>query len=204
LLPSEWAPASAEVAGQTANLLLITVHPEHVSPAVLRLVNILAVIGKEPQQSADEFAKVVGIQAPQIGNADLQPGTVSLWFRDENRVIERMQSIPGKAERKRHRRKYAEGELEAERVFYFRGPEGKMNLRAHNLSMFLQMAEGIDDETWLFHLHKGDYSKWLSQAIKDKELGAIVQRVEEDSSLSPKESRQEISKAIEEKYTASA
>jgi hypothetical protein len=115
-----------------------------------------------------------------------------------------MQSVRGKAERKRHRRKYAEGELEPERVFYFRGSQGKLNLRAQNLSTFLQLAAGVDDETWLFHLHRGDYSKWLSLAIKDTDLGEQVRHIEEDHSLSAVRSREEIAKAIEAKYTAPA
>ena len=54
-----------------------------------------------------------------------------------------------RAEHRRHSRKYAEGELPQDRSFYFRGPQGKLNLRAQNLMVFLQMAEGVDDETWL-------------------------------------------------------
>src|SRR5437763_1621565 len=46
-----------------------------------------------------------------------------------------------KAERRRHRRKYADGELPPDRSFFFRGPNGKLNLRAQNLQMFLQIAE---------------------------------------------------------------
>jgi hypothetical protein len=175
-----------------------------VSPAALRLVNILAVIGKEPYKAAEEFANVIGIAAPPIARDDLDAGEVTVWFRDSNEVIERMQSVPGKAERKRHRRKYAEGELEPERVFYFRGAEGKMNLRAQNLTTFLQLAAGIDEETWLYHLRRGDYSNWLSCAIKDPDLGEDVRRVEQDRSLSADQARLEITKAIEAKYTAPA
>lgn len=204
LLPSSWAPASAEVAGQTASLLLITVHPEHVSPAALKLVNILAVIGMEPQKFAEEFARVVGIAPPRITTPNLNPGEASVWFRDSNEVIERMQSVPGKAERKRHRRKYAQGELEQERVFYFRGNEGKLNLRANNLNTFLQLAAGVDDDTWRYHLERGDYSNWLSSSIKDEDLSEVVKRIEENRGLSPAQSREEIAKAIEERYTAPA
>jgi len=135
-------------------------------------------------------------------SSDLNAGEVAVWFLDSNEAIDRMQAVPGNAERKRHRRKYAEGELEPERVFYFRGAAGKMNLRAHNLNTFLQLAEGVDDDTWLFHLQRGDYSKWLSSAVKDSELGEEVKRVEEDRSLSATETRRAISKAIEAKYTA--
>lgn len=201
LLPSEWAPAIAEVAGQKASLFLVTVHPGHVSPAVLRLVNILAVIGSEPARAAEEFSQVIGIETPAIPEAALKPGEVSVWFRDRNEVIANMQSIPSQAERKRHRRKYAEGQLEPERVFYFRGPEQKMNLRAQNLMMFLQIAEGVDDDTWLFHLRGGDYSNWLTEGVKDAELGETVRRIEQDSALTAAQTRQEIAKAIQEKYT---
>ena len=204
LLPSEWVPASVELLAQTSGMLLVTVHPEHVSPAALRMVDILAVIGKQPDKAAEEFAGVIGIAPPAIPSGDLNPGEASIWFRDSNEVIARMQSEPGYAERKRHRRKYAEGELEAERVFYFRGAEGKMNLRVQNLNTFLQIAEGIDDDTWLFHLHRGDYSNWLSCALKDSELGEEVRRIEHDRSLSPSETRRQVAKAVEAKYTAPA
>lgn len=204
LLPTDWAPASAEVAGQTASLLLITVHPEHVSPAALKLVNILAVIGKEPEKFSQEFASAIGISPPPIANADLKPGEASVWFRDSNEVIERLQSLPGRAERKRHRRKYAQGELEQERVFYFRGPQGKLNLRANNLNTFLQLVAGIDDDTWRYHLERGDYSNWMSSSIKDDDLGQEVKCIEENRSFSPAQSREEIARAIEKRYTAPA
>jgi HAD superfamily hydrolase (TIGR01484 family) len=204
LLPSSWAPASVEVAGQTASMVLVTVHPAHVSEAALRLVNVLTVIGKEPKRSAEEFAKGAGIETPAIPTHDLDPGEASVWFRDSNEVIKRMRWVPGRAEHQRHRRKYAEGELEAERVFYFRGPHGKLNLRAQNLNLFLQLAAGIDDETWLFHLHRGDYSRWLASAVKDPELAKIVASIEKNRSMPPAQTRQEIAKAIEAKYTAPA
>jgi hypothetical protein len=60
-------------------------------------------------------------------------------------------------EHQRHTRKYAEGELGEDKSFYFRGPADALNLRAHNLMIFLQMADGVDDATWLHHLHRGDY-----------------------------------------------
>ena len=204
LLPQEWAPASAEVAGRTASLLLVTVHPEHVSEALLRQVNVLAVVGNEPRKYVEEFARAAGIPAPAIGAAELKDGELAVWLRDSDEGIERMQSIPGKAERKRHRRKYAEGELEEDRVFYFRGPEEKLNLRARNLSAFLELAAGVDDETWLHHLRRGDYSLWLARDIKDRDLAEEVRRVEENGDLSPEESRAEVSKAIEAKYTGPA
>ena len=49
----------------------------------------------------------------------------------------------------RHHRKYGFGEL-GYRNFYFRGPDKRLNLKAQNLAMFCQIAEGVDDAIWLF------------------------------------------------------
>ena len=91
--------------------------------------------------------------------------------------------------------------------FYFRGPLGAHNLAARNLGMFCHIARGIDQETWLFHLRRGDYSKWLREAVKDVGLADVVREVEArvgtDASLMPKGSRDEICGAIESRYTLS-
>src|SRR5262249_55588156 len=108
------------------------------------------------------------------------------------------------ADRKRHKRNYALGELGEDRSFYFRGPQRKLNLRAHNLTTFLRLAEGLDDETWLYHLNQGDYSKWFREAIKDEELADEARTVETEDALSAQESRRMIKDAIERRYTAPA
>jgi hypothetical protein len=109
-----------------------------------------------------------------------------------------------RAERQRHSRKYATGELPPERSFYFRGPEGKLNLRAHNLQLFLEIAEGVDDDTWLYHLRRGDYSAWFRSQLKDERLGKETALVEEQETISAADSRERIRQVIETYYTVSA
>ena len=92
----------------------------------------------------------------------------------------------------RHTRKYAEGELGEDKSFYFRGPDNALNLRAQNLTIFLQMAEGVDDETWRHHLKNHDVSRWMREAIKDEALAGEAQEVEEadrDPAVAPRHSR---------------
>ena len=105
---------------------------------------------------------------------------------------------------KRHVRKYAEGELGEDKSFYFRGPERALNLRAHNLATFLQLAAGVDDKTWLHHLREGAYSRWFRDAIKDETLAAEAHGVEQDTSLSAESSRARIRDMVERRYTAPA
>jgi hypothetical protein len=101
-------------------------------------------------------------------------------------------------------RKYAEGELATEKSFYFTGAENKLHLRAHNLMTFIQLADGIDDETWLHHLKQHDYSNWIRDAIADDELSDAVRAAENDESSDTRTARNNIIEAIRERYTAPA
>jgi hypothetical protein len=51
-------------------------------------------------------------------------------------------------------------------------------LHRQNLQLFLQMADGVDDETWLHHLSSGDYSGWFRAGIRDDELAVAASAVE--------------------------
>jgi HAD superfamily hydrolase (TIGR01484 family) len=93
-----------------------------------------------------------------------------------------------------------EGQLGPDRSFYFRGPRGQLNLRAQNLILFNQIADGVDNETWLHHLRRGDYSRWFREGIKDPALAAEAETVERDRSLSARESRERIRSLIETRY----
>jgi hypothetical protein len=109
-----------------------------------------------------------------------------------------------RAPHQRHVRKYAEGELPPDRSFYFRGPEKKLNLRAQNLKVFEQLAEGIDDATWMHHLRNGDYSSWFRKELKDEKLAREAEAIEQNGSLSPRQSREAIRTAIDQRYTLPA
>jgi len=112
-----------------------------------------------------------------------------------------VRTFPPKADHRRHVRKYETGDLGDYRRFYFRGAAGQLNLRAQNLGVFMQLADGVDDETWMHHLRQQDYSRWFREAIKDEDLAAEAARVETQPGLSPKEGRELIKAAIERRYT---
>jgi HAD superfamily hydrolase (TIGR01484 family) len=101
---------------------------------------------------------------------------------------------------RRQRAKYFEGELTPEESFYFRGPEGKLRLRAQNLAMFLQVADGVDDATWEFHRKRGDYSRWLRDCIGDRVLAVLANEVEQPAEIPAEEGRTRLREAIERDY----
>lgn len=202
LLPATGDPATLSAAHKFFSMFFITVHPDQVSKAVVQEIDLVMTLGKDPAETLRLFAKERTESLPSA-LAKVDVGEALVWRPRIDEPPFAMRIAPSKLERRRHRRKYAEGELPEDRSFYFRGPEGKLNLRAQNLVLFLQMAEGVDDETWLHHLRQGDYSRWFGEKIKDDDLAAAAANIERQSNLSPMESRRLIKAAIEKEYTAS-
>jgi hypothetical protein len=70
--------------------------------------------------------------------------------------------------------------------------------------MFLQIAEGIDDETWMYHLKRGDYSSWFRECIKDVALASEVRHIEQMDPATPAKTREAIRAVVERDYTLPA
>jgi hydroxymethylpyrimidine pyrophosphatase-like HAD family hydrolase len=204
LLPAAWQPATSALPPALPGLLLITVHPDQVAPAVLAAVDLVIAVGGSPERTMASFSEALGHPAPATAPVTLEPGEALVWPRHATPQPFRLRSSPGQTERRRHQRKYAEGELGADKSFYFRGPEGTLNLRAQNLILFLQLADGVDDATWLYHLRQGDYSRWFRDSVKDEGLAADTARIEARSDLSASASRALVRAAIEQRYTLPA
>jgi HAD superfamily hydrolase (TIGR01484 family) len=201
LLPTTWHPSTLTLPQELQGMILITVHPESVASAVLTSVDLVLAVGESPEQTIQAFSQAVGQRLPRVSSAHLEPGEVLAWWCRTDDPPIRVQCTPTRSQRRRHSRKYAEGNLGPDRSFHFRGPEGMLNLRAQNLNLFLQIADGVDDQTWMFHLHQGDYSTWFRQRIKDEEMADEAKRIEQQSNATPQESRAAIRALIERHYT---
>ena len=201
LLPTSWNPVRQVFTQDLTGMLLITVHPDQVAPAVLSSVHGILAIGESPVTTLQAFSTAMGQSPPPLAPVSLPPGDALLWRPPSEAAVEQFRIAPSRATRVRHRRKYALGELGADKSFYFRGPDGQFNLRAQNLMLFMQIAEGLDDATWLYHLQRGDYSCWFREAIKDHDLAAAAAAIEAQAELSPAASRQGFKDAIEQRYT---
>ena len=201
LIPSSWNLATLTLPQQLKGIMLITVHPAQVAPAGLSLIDTILSIGKSPEQNIQAYCDTLGYFPPKLTPQTLKTGEALAWFRDQEIPPFRFRIAPGHIQRLRHVRKYAEGELGKDRSFYFRGSQKKLNLRAQNLSLFIQIAEGVDDETWLYHLHRGDYSQWFREAIKDEVLAESAAAVEQSTPTSASQSLNAIRTAIEKRYS---
>src|SRR5262249_32780403 len=148
-------------------VVAVTVHPEAVAPQFLETVTTALGVGDGGLDAIDRFCAATGRAAPERARGLAEAAVQALG---RTGPIEAIAPRMPKEKQNSHARKYAEGDVGADRHFRFRGPDNTLNLRAQNLSTFLQMGEGVDDRTWLHHLRAGEYSRWFRTAIKDDDL----------------------------------
>jgi hydroxymethylpyrimidine pyrophosphatase-like HAD family hydrolase/energy-coupling factor transporter ATP-binding protein EcfA2 len=202
-LPAGWSPAVLSLPPVWNGAILVSVHPDHIARTALEQMDVVIAVGQEADQTLDAFARAVEVPAPDILALPEEGCETVVWRRPSAQAVG-VRPVPPRAAHRRHQRKYARGEITPWNSFYFRGPQGHLNLRAQNLAIFVQIAEGIDDVTWLYHLHRGDYAQWFRDIIKDEELAHDAERVARNSYLSASESRAQIQSAIESRYTLPA
>jgi HAD superfamily hydrolase (TIGR01484 family) len=182
-----------------SSALFISTRPRNLSRAALDAVEHVLGVGEEATFVLAEFAESTGRPLPSVSPA---PADEEILLWDVGSERDPCVVTVGKATHthRRHTRKYAEGRLGEDKCFYFRGPDGALNLRAFNLATFLQLAAGVDDETWLYHLKRGDYTAWFRDAIKDSALAAEAQNSEPDEDAA--RSRQQVAQAVRRRYAA--
>ncbi|HWE24681.1 MAG TPA: HAD-IIB family hydrolase [Myxococcales bacterium] len=200
-----FAPPHAQTAKETlptdlSGVAAIAVSPRELARPLLEQFETVVAVGSAADEVMAEFRAARGVRGAPSAKREMQKGEALVWRagRPESTWVRLVRT---RTTQQRHVRKYAEGELPSERTFVFRGPENKLKLRARNLKTFEELADGVDDATWVHHLRRGDYSRWFREELKDEELAREAQQVEKDASLDPAQSRQQIVAAIDRRYT---
>ena len=201
LIPKGAAKSFFNIPRDLNNFMLVTTEPELLNPAIVLHTNLAIVIGKDPGNIINQYAQLKKNSEPGISVKELNKGEAWIW------EIDKHDPFPVRIEKpaqlmQRHKKKYATGDMQ-DSSFYFRGPGHKLNLKANNLMIFIQMAEGVDDDTWMYHFGKKDYSQWFRNAVHDDELSDAAEKIEEQET-DPAKSKEKILNLIKEKYTAPA
>jgi HAD superfamily hydrolase (TIGR01484 family) len=203
MLPAAWEPASDSGMLRMHGTIYITVHPGRVAPPILNTINTLLAVGERPVETLIELCHAANRPPPIVHTQGrLPPGQALYWkVGSADTTVVRLE--PPRQERTRHSRKYVEGNIGQARSFYFRGPAAKLNLKANNLLLFVELGDGVDDETWEFHRRNGDYSRWFRDEIKDAQLATEAEEIERGDQT-PADSRAAIRAAVEKRYTLPA
>ena len=188
---------------EATGAILVTAYPHAVSPDVLRQVDGVIALGGDAAAVLAGIAATIGVAAPAVA---VSPGPEEvLYWRPHAAEPPACVKVAGPLQvHRRHRGKYAVGDVGTVNSFYFRGPHKTMNRPAPNLYRFLEIAAEVDDPVWEHHLKASDYSAWFRDVIRDEELAVEAERIERDRALPPQESRRRMRKAVWRRYAAPA
>lgn len=203
VLPAAWEPAWPTLPEKLDRVALVTLEPDSIARQVLASIDTAIAVGEKADATLAKFAELRGLASPAT-TGGVPSGTALIWRVSASERPFAIEMAPSTTTHRRHVRKYAEGDLGPDRSFYFRGPDGKLNLRAQNLLLFTQMAEGVDDDTWLHHLRQHDFSTWFHEGIKDDSLAGEARLIEDDPQLDAAESRHRVLSLVRDRYTAGA
>ena len=199
LVPAQWGLAPSTLPQRLGETILITYRPREVSASILAMVDTAVAVGPSPEadaRRARDRSRNRPTSNARGGNHARRSGGVAANRRW--RPVHRGHDS-GPLRAPAASQEICGGQSRTQ-SFFFRGPGARMNLRAQNLTSFCEMAAGVDDDTWLFHLRRGDYSAWMRGAIKDEDLAREVVAVEDAAHLTPTESRRIVCDAIDRRY----
>ena len=199
-----WKPINELHLEDWRSVMYITAFPQKLPHTVLESINLFVAIADDPVKYLNSFCQLLGIPTPRVNPPEdelkhralawRRPGGNPFWVKRPAPV----------GEHQRHRHQYFEGDMEPADQFYFRGPKGQLNLGAGNLKTFMQLADGVDDETWLFHLQRGDYAAWFLQKVQDAELAQVADQLKSATEITAKQSRERIHEMIQKLYVKHA
>jgi len=201
LMPQENILNPMEFPEDFNSFLAITLRPELLDCELIKKSNIFLIMGEQPDHTIQMLANLIFEKIIMPANLTLKKGDVLAWQKNHSQLRLFSSDTPNPL-LMRHKRKYATGDMGGN-SFYFNGPMHRMNLKANNLMLFIQMGSGVDDETWLYHLCRHDYSNWFRNSVKDEELARHTKQIE-DKDPNAFTSRREIFKAILDRYTLPA
>lgn len=181
-----------------------TVDPSHLAPDVLAQIDIAILTGTDSTETLARFCESLGESVPDSCEQPTGKGEALVWFRRTEPTPTCVRMIPTREKHRRHQRKYAQGTIDPAHSFYFRRADGASPSVASNLQQFLELAEAIDDETWLYHLNRGDFSQWFGEVIRNPELAMEARRGEALLASASAESLAIIRRAIKSRYTLPA
>ncbi len=195
--PGDWPLAEHLLPEHLGNVMLVTAFPERLAQPMIAQSEWIIGTGDSPGEAIAGCAELLGEPPPRFA----APGdSANLAWRRTTGEVRVFTAAEPSGRRQRHAHDAVAGDLDAENSFFFRGPDERLNLRASNLRLFIHLAEGIDDATWLHHLRRHDYSSWIRKAIKNELLAGRVEAIEGNSDFTPQESRRAIRDEIQQQY----
>jgi hydroxymethylpyrimidine pyrophosphatase-like HAD family hydrolase/GTPase SAR1 family protein len=198
LVPDQAETLADRLPEEFTNFIIISTSPHALSTTSLSRVSTVMAIGKDSAYPFQQFCEKLKLPLPS-SIPSLSENEIAVWDRESSQPVYKARfNLPVQLQQ-RHKKKYAQGDM-SYNSFIFTGEGNKMHLKANNLMLFAHIAQGIDAETWLYHLHRKDFSRWFRDSVHDEDLSRVGEEAERISDTEA--SKKHILSYITTKYTA--
>lgn len=178
--------------------ILVTFHPEQLSPEVLCEVDL--VLSSSPP--IDQLIDTEDLPASSLPRAAV--GHALLLKSDRTDSARTFTVAARITAHQRHQRKYAHSLLSPGKGFRFRESGRRQLPEALSIEQFQAQLHQVDPDTLGWHLRRGDLSRWLGEVVQDRELARLVAQLERDlvreQQIQVLRGRDMLSAAIDDRY----
>lgn len=164
---------------------LITYRPEKLASEVLESIDVIVAIpgGKAPRAGheadpLETLESLYGMDLPAAGEGESE-GEVFLARPGGGEPVRRFRPGARRMPHVRHWHKYVTASLPHELQFIFRGEGGEARQVCGNVADFHRALVASAPEAIQYHARRGDFSRWLRQAIQDLALARRIHELEE-------------------------
>ena len=179
------------------NFIVISTSPHALHTSALARIGMIISIGENSAYPFEQFGQLLQCEVP-TDIPKLAEGEICVWERGSSMVPFVVRYNQPHQLLQRHRKKYAQGDM-GYNSFIFTGEQKRLHLVANNLMLFLHIAEGVDIETWLYHLCRKDFTNWFRKTIHDEDLARVGEEAEKMKDAGA--SRRHVLDFIAQKYT---
>lgn len=161
---------------------LVTYRPGGLDPRVLDDIDVMIATlggGEERDQLPDTIASFSGLPRAEVVAhlADPGPGAALVIDRRHPARLKRCTIVGRRTPHIRHWHKYVDGTLPEPQRFYFH--DGAV---AANITEFHRHVRFCDPSVIDYHAGRGDFSRWISDVLQDRDLAARVHLIEQQLS----------------------
>jgi hypothetical protein len=193
-----------------AAYVLITYRPSHLHPDLLHGTGSIIVT---PLTDPDEVLALTtlcgangaeSVWSDVLGSLEIDEAAILPRAAKDGDMPQRFTIVQRLTPHVRHRAKYLEVPISAERAFHFTCNGKAIGDPARTLKEFVHMQERLPAEALEGHAQRGDFSRWIAKVFGDQPLAAAIRKVEEQFRRGREQSlSQALVKPIRDRYDLS-
>lgn len=166
--------------------VVITFRPSQVHPEILRMAETIIVTSLTHPDEVLTLTALCGMEGNEsqwgevLGNLSIDEAALLPRTPDHGRLPQRFTIAPRLTSHVRHRAKYLEVPMPAERAFHFTLRGGTLGPPARTLREFVQTLERLPAAALEGHAQRGDFSRWIGKVFGDQPLAQEIRKAEQE------------------------